>query len=262
MKKTRRRPSLLSRIASWNKLTTAGLLTAMLVVVFCCATAYYYFSTPNDAVIVTTGEFPDGLSTKVTPKNLTDQVEANLRRIIEEANSADVKDIARQEGFGPRPAKQTIIPIRALSDSPSPIFNLKWKGVDLNFCRSLGMSLKAKSFLELAAIGVPEKGYRLTALLKEGPNYSAKFSGTAPSVGDACSDFEACTYDLSEQILRTLDGRRLLNFYIKKNAPDAYRRVLDLYQKAIPADSLKADDLVAWGNAFYELGQYDQALEK
>src|SRR5256714_7378797 len=253
----------LLRSFSRKKVIIAGITTAALVAVFCCVTAYYYLTTPPDSIIVITTEFPSGLPNDFTPNSLNGHIEARLKKLIEVAGSGDVNDIARQEGLGPQAVKQTLIPIRALSNSPSPIYNLKWKGVDLNFCRSLGMSLRAKSFLELGVIGVPQGGgWRLSALLKAGPNYSASSPVSAPRAGGACSDFEKCADDLTEQILQSLDYRRLLSFYIKKHTEDANRRILDLYQTTIPPTSLQADDLVAWGNAFYGLGQFDYALEK
>ncbi|MDX6694083.1 MAG: hypothetical protein QOF02_1686 [Blastocatellia bacterium] len=250
----------LLRNFSPKQIKVASIITAALITVFCSATAYYYFTTPPNAIIVTTSEFPPGLSTNFTLNSLTDYVVAHLQEMVVVADSSDVKNMAQQEGLGPRLVKQNLIPIRASTNSPSPIFNLKWKGVDLNLCRALGTSLRAKGFLELGVIGVPQGGWRLTALLKEWPNF--KFSGTAPREGGACSDFEKCADDLTEQILRSLDNRRLLNFYIKQNTEEANHRILDLYQTTIPKDSLQADDLVAWGNAFYGLGQLGEAMEK
>ena len=240
----------------------AGIATAALITVFCAVTAYYYFTTPSKAIVVTAADFPAGLSTNFTADNFTDHVVARLQKMTELADSSDVDDMARQEGLGPRAVRQTLIPIRALSNAPSPVFNRKWKGVDFNFCRSLGISLRAKQFLELGVIGLPEKGWRLGALLKERPHFLAKLAGSAPNVGGSCADFEKCADDLTEQILRLLDNRRLLNFYIKTNTEDANRQILDLYQTTIPPASLQADDLVAWGNALYGLGEFDQALQK
>lgn len=243
---------------SLKRITLAA--TVVLTVVLCCVTAYYYFTTPSNAIVVTTTDFPAGLSPNFTLSNFSDQVVSQLQKMIEVADSKDMADTVRLEGLGSRAVKQTLIPIRALSNAPSPAFSLKWKGVDLNFCRSIGTSLRAKKYLELTVIGVPQGGWRLMASLKEQPNFLAQLAGSAPQAGGACSDFEKCAVDLTEQILRSLDSRRLLSFYIRTKTPDANNRILDLYQK-IPAP-LQADDLVAWGNAFYGLHQYDQALEK
>lgn len=244
-----------------RKLTIAGITAGVLITVFCFVTTYYYFTTPSTAVIVTTADFPTGISTSFTLDHLTDHVVARLQKMIDRADSSDVADTTRLEGLGSRVVKQTLIPIRAISNAPSPIFNLKWKGVSLNLCRTLGMSVRAKGFLELSVIGVPQGGWRLTAFLKEWPHFSPNPAGSAPQAGGACSDFEKCADDLTEQILGSLDYQRLLKFYIKMHSGEANRRILDLYQ-TIPATSLQADDLVAWGNAFYGLGQFDQALQK
>lgn len=170
--------------------------------------------------------------------------------------------MTRLEGLGSRPAKETIIPIRALSNSPSPLFNLEWRGINLNFCRRVGMSLRAKKYLELNVLGVPKtNGWRLTAFLKDWPHFSANPAGSAPQNGGTCTDFENCANDLSEQILQVLDSRRLLNFYIKLKTPEGWRQVLKLYP-TIAQSSLEADDFVAWGNAFFGLNRFDEALQK
>jgi tetratricopeptide (TPR) repeat protein len=260
---TSRRLKVLFRNISLNKITIAGLITAALIAIFCCVTAFYYITTPSNAIIITVADFPPGLSTNFTPNNLNDHVKARLNEIIELADSSNVAEMTRlEEAVGSRPVKQPLIPIRASSNAPSPVFKLKWKGVDLNLCRTLGMSIRAKRFLELGVIGVPQGGWRLTAFLKDRPHFSPIPAGSAPQVEGACSDFEKCANDLTEQILKELDNRRLLNFYIKMNTVEANRRILELYQTISVEEPLKADDLVAWGNAFSSLRQFPQALEK
>jgi tetratricopeptide (TPR) repeat protein len=133
--------------------------------------------------------------------------------------------------------------------------------VSFNFCRALGTSLKAKRFLELEVISFGG-GWRVAAFLKDRPKFLAQSAGSAPRSGGPCPDFEKCASDLAEQVQRVLDYPRLLNFYIKTNTEDANRQILDLYETTVPNSSVGADDLVAWGNAFYGLGQYDQALQK
>jgi tetratricopeptide (TPR) repeat protein len=191
-----------------------------------------------------------------------DHVVANLHKMIQHAESKDVGNEALLDGLGPRPAKEPVIPIRALANSPSPVFNVKWRGVDLNYCRKLGMSLRAKEYLELGVVGAPTgEGWRLTAFRKDWMYSSANAAGSAPHNGGMCTDFELCANDLTEQILRALDSRRLLNFYIKLKTPHAARQVLELYP-TMPPDSLEADDFVAWGNAFLTLNRLDDALQK
>lgn len=250
-------------LQAWKKIAVVGGAgTAAAVLAIALGTAYYYFTTPPNTVIITAADIPAGLTANFAPNNLTDHVMAHLQEMIAVADSAEVKDLARQEGLGPRLVKQTFIPIRAFSSSPSPIFNLKWRGVDLNLCRSIGMSLRASAFLELGVIGMPQGGWRLTALLKDGSGSELKFSGSAPSAEGACPDFERCADDLTEQILHSLDERRLLSFYIKKNTEAANRHILEMYEKTIPAETLKADDLITWGNAYYGLREFDRALQK
>lgn len=252
----------LSRMSMPSKSTIAAIVTGAFVVLFGAATAYYYVDTPRETVLVTTAEFPKGLSTSFTSETLTDHIVANLQKMIKQAESKDAGNEALLDGLGPRPAKETVIPIRALANSPSPIFNVKWRGVDLNYCRRLGMGLRASEYLELGVIGAPKgEGWRLTAFLKDWMNSSANSAGSAPQDGGACADFENCATDLTAQILRALDSRRLLNFYIKLKTPDAARHVLELYS-TMPADSLEADDFVAWGNAFLTLNRLDDALQK
>jgi tetratricopeptide (TPR) repeat protein len=252
----------LSRLSVPSKSTIAIITTAAFVAVFIAATAYYYVATPAATVLVTTAEFPKELPTNFTSETLTNHVVANLQKMIQQAQTKDAGNDARLDGLGPKPAKETIIPIRALTNSPSPVFNVKWRGVDLNYCRKLGMGLRAKEYLELGVIGVPKgEGWRLTAFRKDWTYSSTNSAGSAPENGGACTDFESCVNDLTEQILGALDLRRLLNFYIKLKTPAAARHVLDLYPK-MPKDSFEADDFVAWGNAFLALNRFDDALQK
>jgi len=250
---------LLDFINRRKKTVGAIVTTGVPTIVIACFMAFYYFSTPANAIIVTTTDLPTGLSPIFTLSNLSDQVVGDLQKMINLADSKNLEDMNRQEGFGPRAVKETILPIRALADSPSPIFDVTYKGISLNRFRRWAMGLRAKQFLEIGAIGVPQGGWRLTAFLKTRPHFLANSAGSAPQAGGACADMEKCTSELTEQILGALDAKRLLSFYIKINTPASNNRILDLY-KATPARDLDANDLVAWGNAFYELGQYDQAL--
>ena len=138
-----------------KKITIGGISTAALIALFGAITAYYYATTPASAAIVSVDDFPSGLSANFTPNALMDHVVSHLQEMISIADSPEVKDMARQEGLGPRPVRQTVIPIRSLSNAPSPVFNQKWNGVDFNFFRSLGTSLRARKFLELGVIGMP-----------------------------------------------------------------------------------------------------------
>lgn len=246
---------------SMKYLKPAGIFTAIMVMLFCAVTAYYYHTTPLSAIVVSADDSPTGLPTSPTPNALIDHVVAHLQQVISVADSGDTTNIARQEGLGPRSVRETVVPIRALSTAPSPVFDRKWKGVDFNFCRALGTSLKAKRFLELEIIGIGS-GWRLAAFLKDRPQFLARSVGSAPRLGGPCPDFEKCAADLAEQVQQVLDYSRLLNFYIKTNTEDANRQILDLYQTTVTNSSLGADDLLAWGNAFYGLGQFDQALQK
>jgi tetratricopeptide (TPR) repeat protein len=239
----------------------AGIFAAAMVGLFCAVTGYYYRTTPLSAIVVSADDSATGLSTSPTPDALINHVVAHLQQMILVADSSDITSIARQEGLGPRSVRETVVPIRALSSGPSPVFDRKWNGVTFNFCRALGTSLKAKRFLELEIIGFGT-AWRLAALLKDRPQFLARSVGSAPRLGGPCLDFEKCVDDLAEQAQRVLDYPRLLNFYIKTNTEDANRQILDLYQTTVTNSSLGADDLVAWGNAFYGLGQFDQALQK
>ncbi len=254
--------SKLKRLISRRNLTLAGVGTAVIVIGFAAATLYYYITTPAASIIVTTAEFPSGLSTSFTADSLTTQIVSRLEALIRQADADDGANESLLQGLGPRPARQTTIPIRALSNSPSPLFKYKWHGVDLNFFQQIGISLKAKDYLELSVVGLPNNGgWRLLAFLKSSPQFAPSSAGSAPQTGGACSDLENCASDLSEQILNSLDSRRLLSAYIKKKTPAAAKRIVELY-KAIPANTLDANDLVAWGNAFSTLGQNDEALQK
>jgi tetratricopeptide (TPR) repeat protein len=252
---------LIEFVRAWKKTVGAVVTTGVPAIVVVCFFAFYYFSTPANAIIITTTDLPAGLAPNFTLSNLSDQVVGNLQRMIELADSGAPDDLNRQQGFGPSAVKQTILPIRAVSDSPAPFFDATYKGISLNRFRRWAMGLRGRQFLELGAIGVPQGGWRLTAFLKARPHYLATSAGSAPQTGGACADLEKCTSELTEQILGALDSKRLLNFYIKVHTPASNHRILEIYQ-ATPAGNLEVNDLVAWGNAFYELGQYDQALQK
>jgi tetratricopeptide (TPR) repeat protein len=224
------------------------------------ATIYYYVRTPEDTVIVDTAGFPAGVPQVFTPDNLTDHVAAQLQKMIALANlTDDVDEPDRAAGPGPRSIKEKTFPVSSLSNDPSPAFDLKWREISLNWCRRQGMHWKAKRFLELGVIGLPDKGWRLTALLKRGADLES--SSGAPRAGGACGNFETCVEDLAMQTLQLLDPKRLLRYCIKINTPESNRLVVELYKK-FPTASLKADDFVAWGNAYYELGRWDEALQQ
>jgi tetratricopeptide (TPR) repeat protein len=221
------------------------------------ATIYYYVRTSEDTVLVDTTDFPAGFTPVFTLDNFTDHVAAQLQKMITLADSSG--DMKEPDGLGPRSIKEKIFPVRSLSHDPSPVFDLKWRGINLNFCRRVGMHAKAKRFLELGVIGLPDKGWRLTALLKQGPDLES--SGSAPRAGGACTDFEGCAQDLALQILQHLDTPRLLRYCIKTNTPESNRMVVELY-KTIPPASLNAVDFVSWGDAYYQLGEMDDALQQ
>src|SRR6185437_14847108 len=136
----------------------------------------------------------------------------------------------------------------------------KWKGVDLNLARRLGIYLKTKKLLELRIVGASPSGWRMVAVMKERPQYSPQETGNAPQGGTQCTDFESCANDVAEQTLKVLDHARLLNYYIKLDTEASNRQILELYQNTVVPQS--ADDFVAWGNAFFALHRYDDALEK
>ena len=231
-----------------------------LLLFFIGATVYYYVRTPEDTVIVDTADFPAGFPPVFTLDNLTDHVAAQLQKMITLANSTDdVTEAERGVGPGPRSIKEKTFPVRSLSSDPSPAFDIKWRGISLNWCRRQGMHWKAKRFLQLGVLGLPDKGWRLTALLKQGADLES--SGTAPRTGGACTNFEACVEDLAMQTLQLLDPKRLLKYCIKINTPESNNLIVEVYNK-IPTASLGTDDYVAWGNAYYELGRFDEALKQ
>ncbi|MDX6576408.1 MAG: hypothetical protein QOE96_2361 [Blastocatellia bacterium] len=243
---------------AWRRIAAAG---GILFVVACLVTTgIYYFNTPANTILVTTADLPPGLSPNFTMASLTDHVMAHLQKMIEVSGSNVINDIGRQEGLGPRSVKQTLIPLSALSNSPSPVLNWEWNGVTLNLFRKEGMRLGAKEYLELGVIGLPDKGWRLSALLKQGSKTAVIGSAPRSSQG-ACENFEKCADDLAEQILGNLDRQRLLNYSIKMNTDESNRQILDLYSSSSP-ESLNPDDLVAWGNAYSGLGKFDDALRE
>lgn len=245
-----------------KKLTIAGIVTALVALVFCSVVGYYYWTTPSTTVVVSSQDSPSGVSPGFTPSALTDHVVTHLRNISSVTDSNRLNDVARQEGLGPQAVRQTVLPIRTLSPAPSPVFGQKVKGVSFDLARELGMTFKARTFLELAVIGAPGNGWQLAAELKKRPEFLPNGAGNAPKAGGSCRDLEMCASDLAEQIERLLDPARSLSFYIKTNTRDANQGILDFYEATSPADALSADDLVAWGNAFYGLGKFDQALQK
>jgi tetratricopeptide (TPR) repeat protein len=212
-------------------------------------------------VIISPGTFPSGLALQFTPDVLVQSTAAHLSEVIGIADSSVPSDWGRQEGLGPRPVKQQLLPVSALANTPSPIFDQKWKGLGLNLARKLGMSLRAKRYIDIEVLGLPQGGWRLLAFRSDSPQYDAVLVASAPGTGGPCTDPEACIDDLAEQTLQSLDAARLLNYYIKLDANDADKKILGLYQhQEITAE--KPEDLVAWGNAFSGLGQYPDALQK
>ena len=251
----------LSQIFSLRNITIAGIVSAAAVTVIVGSTAYYYLKTPPDAVFVTTDEFPSDLSTHFTGDTLNDLVVQRLDKMMLIADSDGANGTASHSGIGLGlgSPKERLIP-KTFSSSPSPIFKIKWKGWDLNFCRSLGMSLRAKKFIELRVIG-EQGGWRLTASVKNLTDSSSAAAGSAPQAGGACAGLENCVDDLSAQILEFFDKRRLLEFCVKTNTSDSNRRISSLYEKT-STDALQAIDLVAWGDALFALNQFPQALQK
>jgi tetratricopeptide (TPR) repeat protein len=235
-------------------------VTAAAVIIFALMVVYYYVKTPAAAIVVSCDDFPPSLSLSFSTDALIDRVVNHLQDMISAADSGVINELGRREGLGPRAVAQKVLPITASSRVPSPVFDQKWKGVDLNFARRLGIYLKTKKLLELRVIGAPQNGWRILAFAKERPVYSPQQTGTAPRGGGQCSDFESCANDVAEQTLRFLDPARLLNYYIKLDTESSNRQILDLYQNVISAKS--TDDLVAWGNAYFALHRYDDALQK
>jgi len=244
---------------TWHKLTV--LATVLAIIAFGCTFAYYYFTTNPRAVVVECDDFPSGVSAPFTPDAVIDRVVAHLDDMITTADSSVLSLRTRQDSLAPGPIRQTVVPI-PLTPVPSPVFNQVWKGLTLNLARRLGISLRVRRFLEIELIGVPQGGWRLTAYLKERPKYFPVSAGSAPHPSGPCVDLESCANELGEQVLRILDSRRLLNYYIKLDTQDANQSILDLYGNAIPSGELTVDDFVAWGNAYFRLQRYDDALEK
>ncbi|MDX6557235.1 MAG: hypothetical protein QOF72_284 [Blastocatellia bacterium] len=247
----------LRRIFTRKNLTKGSIATAAALLAIVVITGYYYVRTSEDTVLVDTTDFPAGFNPIFTLNNFTDHVAAQLQKMITLADSSG--DPKEPERLGPRSIKEKTFPVRSLSNDSSPVFDLKWRGISLNVCRRIGMHAKAKRFLELGVIGLPDKGWRLTALLKRGADLES--SGSSPRAGGACTDFEGCAEDLAQQILQHLDTPRLLRYCIKINTPESNRMVVELY-KTIPPASLNVKDNVAWGNAYYELGRLDEALQQ
>lgn len=241
-----------------------SILLGIAILAFLVTVAYYWFVTPSTTVLITADEFPASLSPAAafTPDALTDHIKAHLSDVVTIADSGTPNELRIQEGLLPGPTGQNLVPATAVSGVPSPVFKQKWHGMSLDLARGLGMNLKARRLLEVEVVGLPEGGWRLVATLKDRPIYAPRSAGSAPSAGGKCLDLESCADDLAEQVLKTLNYRQLLNYYIKLNSPEANRHILDLYQNSVPNANLRTDDLVTWGNAFYTLHRYDDALQK
>ncbi|HEY6350982.1 MAG TPA: tetratricopeptide repeat protein [Candidatus Angelobacter sp.] len=247
---------------NWSWKRRLSVLTALAIVAFVSGVFYYWKVTPSAAVLVSADDFPSSLSKDFTPDALIDHISAHLNDITTTADSGPPDELGAQEGLIPQPISQPIIPGTALSSVPSPVFKQNWHGLDLNLARKLGMSFKIRRFVEIEVEVLPGGGWRLLAKVKEAPSYTAQKAGVAPRTGGKCLDLESCAEDLAEQILEVVNYRRLLKYYIKKNTEDSNRRVLELYEKTVPAAGIQPDDLVAWGNAYYALNRYDDALQK
>jgi tetratricopeptide (TPR) repeat protein len=253
----------IKKFLTWCWTWRLSILTVLAILVFAGTIAYYYFTTPSTTILISADDFPASLSPPLgfTPDALTDHIKAHLNDMVTIVDSGAPNELRMQEGLIRVPTSQTV-PATALSSVPSPVFRQKWHGMDLNLARGLGMDLKAKRLLEVEVIGLPQGGWRLVATLKERPTYAPQSAGSAPSAGGKCLDLESCADDLAEQVLKVLNYRQLLNFYIKLNTADANRHILDLYQNTVPNTTIQPDDLVTWGNAFYALHRYDDALQK
>lgn len=244
-----------------KKITFAGIGIAALGAAFAAVVAYYYWTTPLRAVVVSADDFPAGLSPGFTTNALIDHVVTHLRDLNAIADSNSVNDMARQEGLGPRAIKEADIPIRVFSDGPSPVFRQKFRGLSFDFGRRIGLTLKAKRFLELETMGVPQSGWQLAAVVKDRPLFSPRAAGNAPVAGGSCHDLDHCASDLAEPIEESLDPDRLLSFYIKTDTKETSLKILKMYQNKT-LEATDPSDLIAWGNAFYGLGQFEQALQK
>src|SRR6266567_4619768 len=176
--------------------------TALAATIFIAMVAYYYCTTPSAAIVVSCDDFPTSLSLPFSPDALIDRVTNHLQDMITTADSGVINELGRREGLGPRPVPQKVLPIRASSRIPSPVFDEKWKGVNLNFARRLGIYLRIKRLLELRVVGLPQGGWRLLASVKERPEYSPRETGSAPHGGGQCSDLESCADDVAEQTLK------------------------------------------------------------
>jgi tetratricopeptide (TPR) repeat protein len=232
-------------------------VTGLMILIFAAMTGYYYVKTPAAAIVVSCDELPDSVSKSFSPDAVVDRVVDHLTDIVSAADAevTNEKALGSMEMLGPRPVAQKV-PIRA--SSTIPVFSQKFKGVDLNFARRLGMYFKAKKSLELRAVGVSKDGWRLVAVLKERDD-SYRQTGNAPRDGAQCSDYESCAKDVAEQSLAVIDVARLLNYYINLDTKESNRRILELYNKA---RAQSAEDLLVWGNAYYALRHYDDALQK
>src|SRR5437764_582645 len=249
----------------WGGILTGAAAVAIFIITF----GYFWITTPAASVVISADDFPATLSIHFSSDALMDRVAIHLNDMITTADSAVLSELGQHEGLVPRSFPQPIIPIRALSNISSPIFTIKWKGLTLNRARGFGMSLKAKRFLDIQIIGISQSGWRLVAETKDRPEYVPQLAGSAPRTGGPCSEVESCANDLAEQILKRLDPARLLSYYIKLNTEDGNRRILEIYASAVPTESLRPDDFVTWGNAYYALhrlndalGKYQQALQK
>lgn len=251
-------PQTANKASTWK----IGVIAAILCGIgYASIVAYYYFTTDPSAVVVSCDKFPTGVSARFTEDAAIDRVVAHLEDMLTTADSAVLTSMARQEGLGPMAIREKVVPPTG-SGIPSPVFNQEWKGLTLNLARKMGMSLRANEFLEIELIGMPKEGWRLVAYIKKRPAFTPVPAGIAPRSGGPCTDLESCANDLSEQVLRSLESRSLLSYYIHLDTVDANQNILDLYENTIKQNTVTPDDLVAWGNAFYSLQRYDDALGK
>jgi tetratricopeptide (TPR) repeat protein len=240
------------------KWTLVGTIAGILI--FVLIAGYYYWTTPPSTIAISAGDFPAGVSLGFTSDVLKNRAAAHLGDIVLTADSQKVGNLGKQEGLAPRPITEKTFPVRSLSKLPSPVFALKWKGLSADLGRLMGISSRIKTYLDIEVVGSPQgNGWRLLAFLIKSPQYVAESAGSAPRGGGTCSDMETCIDDLTEQAMRKVDAPRLLNYYINLGTEPANQQILSLYADVKDA---QADDLVAWGNAFYGLHRYPEAMEK
>jgi len=243
---------------SFKSLKMAGIIATLAGLLFLVVIAYYYGATNPETILISCDAIPSGIPAQFTPDAVTDRVAGHLDDMVVTADSQTAIAANEQEGLVPVPVRPPAI--IDLASVPSPVFNQKWKGLTLDLARGLGTSLRAKTFVEIELIGQAPGGWRLVAYEKKRPHFSPVLAGSAPRSGGVCIDLESCANDLGEQVLGILDYRRLLTYYIKLDTPIANQRILELFERKIPKDKMTSSYYVVWGNAFYNIQRYDDAL--